>query len=170
MTRRERDERARAIVAAKRRGVSTAKLATDYGITRQAVNAIVKRYRDEPSIPTAGIVVDAGDEVRTMIEAFDQAIEDLGDIVTSEAPVHVKLGAITRALDARERRLRLMASAGWINRNLAAPLIEQEMAAMVAAVVDVMRENDVGEDVIRQLLDTLERRSRGAARREALAA
>lgn len=153
MTRRERDERNRRIVAAVRRGVSYEKAGAPEGITRQAVAKIVHAWDDVPSVPADGVVVDSGNEVRQTIAAFDQAIEDLAVIVGSDAQSHVKLGAITRALDARERRLRLMAQAGYISRNLAAPLIEQQMASMVSGIVEVMRRRGVAEDVIRELRD-----------------
>jgi hypothetical protein len=163
MTRRERDARNHAIVAAYRRGVPASKLADSHGITRQAIHKIVKGWDDLPSIPRDGVRVDAGQEVARTLAAFEQAISDLGEIVGSDAQTHVKLGAITRALDAHERRLKLMAAAGYISRNLAAPLIEQEMVAMVRAVADVMRRHQIGEEVIRELLTEARQQMRSPA-------
>jgi hypothetical protein len=153
MTRRERDARDHAIVAAYRRGVPSAKLAETYGITQQRVGQIVRKWADLPSIPRDGVRVDAGQEVARTLAAFEQAIADLGEIVTGDAPVHVKLGASKRAMDAHERRLKLMAAAGYISRNLAAPLVEQEMVALVRTVADVMRRRGVDEAIIGELMD-----------------
>jgi hypothetical protein len=130
VTRRERESRDHAIVAARRRGVSCVKLAEAYGLTPQRIGQIAAEWADVPSVPRDGVRVDASKEVARTLAAFEQAIEDLGEIVgDQDAPVHMRLGAISRTFDAHERRLRLMASAGFISRNLAAPLIEQEMAA-----------------------------------------
>lgn len=152
VTRREREARDHSIVAAYRRGVPAVKLAETHGLTRQRVNQIVSEWADLPSIPRDGVRVDAGQEVARTLAAFEQGIADLGEIVGGDAPVHVKLGAIGRAFDAHERRLKLMAAAGYISRNLAAPLIEQEMVALVRTVADVMRRRGVDEEVIRELM------------------
>jgi hypothetical protein len=172
MTRREREERDHAIVAAYRRGVPAAKIAGTYGLTRQRVQQIVAGWDDLPSIPRDGVRVDAGQEVARTLAAFEQAIADLGEIVGSDTQPHVKLGAITRALDAHERRLKLMASAGYISRNLAAPLIEQEMVALTRTVADVMRRHNIAEEVVRELMREAKQRMRTppAIEAEAIAA
>ena len=150
-------------MAAFRRGVSAPKIAEAEGLTRQRVYQVVEAWDDVPSVPRDGVAVDSGGEVRKTIAAFDQAIEDLGALVGGDAPVHVKLGAITRAMDVHERRLRLMASAGYIQRNLAAPLIEQETAAMVAGVLEVLRRRGVDEEIVRELMDVARARVRSPA-------
>lgn len=152
MTRREREARDHEIVAAYRRGVPAARIGESYGLTRQRVQQIVSEWADLPSIPRDGVRVDAGHEVARTLAAFEQAIADLGEIVGGDAQTHVKLGAISRALDAHERRLKLMAAAGYISRNLAAPLIEQEMVALVRTVADVLRRRGVDETIVRELL------------------
>lgn len=161
MSRREREARDHAIVAARRRGVSSAKLAESYGLTRQRVAQIVAAWDDVPSVPRDGVRVDASREVARTLAAFEQAIEDLGEIVSDrDAPVHVRLGAIGRTFDAHERRLKLMAAAGFISRNLAAPLIEQEMAAWTQGVAEILRRHDVGDEVIGELVTTARQRMR----------
>jgi Homeodomain-like domain-containing protein len=162
-TRRERDARRHDMVAAFRRGVPAAKIAETHGVTRQAVYKAVRAWDDLPSIPRDGVRVDAGKEVARTIAAFDQAIADLGEIVGGDAQSHVRLGAITRALDAQERRLKLMASAGYIPRNLAAPLIEQELVSMVRTVADVLRRRGVDEETVRELLNEARERMRSPA-------
>ena len=153
VTRRERMARDMAIVEARRRGVPATKLATTHELTVRRVQQIAADWDDLPSIPKDGVRVDAGQEVRRTLVAFEQAIIDLGQIVSDErAPVHVKLGAITRTFDAHERRLRLMASAGFIARNLAAPLIEQEMAAWTQGVVEILRRHEIGDEVIGEMV------------------
>jgi hypothetical protein len=164
VTRRERDRRNEAIVAAYRRGVPVIKLASTHGLTRQAIHKIVRGWDDLPSIPRDGVRVDANREVARTLAAFEQAIADLGEIVAgTDTQAHVKLGAIGRALDAHERRLKLMASAGYISRNLAAPLVEQEMAAMTQAVADLMRRHNVSDEVIGELVTMAKQRVRGPA-------
>jgi hypothetical protein len=164
MTRREREARDHAIVAAYRRGVPGAKLAESHGLTRQRVQQIVAGWDDLPSIPRDGVRVDAGHEVARTLAAFEQAIADLGEIVmSSDSQTHVKLGAITRALDAHERRLKLMASAGYISANLAAPLVEQQMVALTRTVANVMRKHGVGEEVVRELLTEAKAQMRSPA-------
>jgi hypothetical protein len=161
VTRREREARDHAIVAARRRGVSAVKLAETYSLTRQRVAQIVAEWDDVPSVPRNGVRVDASKEVARTLAAFEQAIEDLGEIIGDrDAPVHVRLGAITRTFDAHERRLRLMASAGFISRNLAAPLVEQEMAAWTQGVAEILRRHDVGDEVIGELVTMARQRLR----------
>jgi hypothetical protein len=160
MNRRERDARNHEIVAAYRRNVPAAKLAETYGITRQAVWKIVRSWDDLPSLPPDGVRVDAGGEVRRTLAAFEQYLADLGELVTGDAQPHVKLGAIGRAIDLHERRLKLMASAGYISRNLAAPLIEQEMAAWTQGVAEILRRHDVGDEVIGELVTMARERLR----------
>lgn len=156
-----REARDRRIVAAKRRGVSLARIAELEGITAQRAGQICSEWDDVPSVPRNGVVVDAGQEVRRTLVAFEQAIEDLGELVANgETPKHVKLGAIGRALDAHERRLRLMASAGYISRSLASPLIEQEVASAMSLVTDVLRRHQVDESVVREIAQEAERRKR----------
>jgi hypothetical protein len=93
------------------------------------------------------------------LAAFEQAIADLGEIVgSSGAQDHVKLGAIGRALDAHERRLKLMAAAGYISRNLSAPLVEQQMIALTRTVAEILRRHNVAEEVIGELLTEARRR------------
>jgi hypothetical protein len=162
VTRRERDARDNGIVAAYRRGVPAAKIAESHGLTRQRVGQIVAGWADLPSIPREGVHVDAGHEVARTLAAFEQAITDLGEIVGGPAPTHVKLGAITRTLDAHERRLKLMAAAGYISRNLAAPLIEQEMVKLARTVADVMRRHGVAEEVVRELLTEAQQQMSGS--------
>jgi hypothetical protein len=158
---RERAARNHAIVAAYRRGVPAARLAATYNLSRQQIHSIVKDWDDLPSIPRDGVRVDANREVARTLAAFEQAIADLGEIVAGEdTQAHVKLGAIGRALDAHERRLKLMASAGYISRNLAAPLVEQEMAAMTQAVADLMRRHNVPDEVIGELVTMAKQRVR----------
>jgi hypothetical protein len=161
VTRREREERDHAIVAARRRGVSCVKLAGTYGLTPQRVGQIVADWDEVPSVPRDGVRVDASKEVTRTLAAFEQAIEDLGEIVGDRAaPVHVRLGAIGRTFDAHERRLRLMASAGFISRSLAAPLVEQEMAAWTQGVAEILRRHDVGDEVIAELVTMTRQRVR----------
>lgn len=162
MTRRERDERNRRMIAAHRRGVSVARIAESEGLTTVRVYQVIKDWEDVPSV-AAGVVVDSGEEVRRTIMAFDQAIEDLGEIAASEGPMHLRIGAVSRALDARERRLKLMAAAGYISRNLAAPLVEQEVAAAMSMVADVLRRNRVEEAVVREIVTAAEERRRAPA-------
>lgn len=153
MTRRERDARDHAIVAARRRGVSSVKLAESYGLTPQRIGQIVAEWDDIPSVPRNGVRVDASKEVARTLAAFEQAIEDLGEIVGDrDAPVHVRLGAITRTFDAHERRLKLMAAAGFISRSLAAPLVEQEMASLVQGIAELLRRHEVSDAVIGELV------------------
>jgi hypothetical protein len=163
MGRREREARDNAIVAAYRRGVSAERLAESHGLTPRRVFQIVEAWADLPSIPRDGVRVDAGKEVARTLAAFEQAIADLGEIVGGDAPVHVRLGAVTRTLDAHERRLKLMAAAGYISRNLAAPLIEQEMVALARTVADVMRRHGVAEEVVRELLTEAKTQMRSPA-------
>lgn len=164
MNRRERDARDLAIVEARRRNVPVAKLAQAYRLTVRRVQQITATYDDVPSVPRDGVPVDAGQEVRRTLAAFEQAITDLGEIVGNiEAPVHVRLGAITRTLDAHERRLKLMAAAGFISRNLAAPLVEQEMLALTQAVADVLRRHEIGDEIIGELVTTARQRMRSPA-------
>jgi hypothetical protein len=151
------------MVAAFRRGVPAVKIAEAHGVTRQAVYKAVKDWDDLPSIPRDGVRVDSGKEVARTLAGIEQAISDLGEIAGSDAQSHVRLGAITRALDAHERRLKLMASAGYIQRNLAAPLVEQEMVAMVRTVADVLRRRGVEEEVVRELLTEARERMRSPA-------
>jgi 16S rRNA U516 pseudouridylate synthase RsuA-like enzyme len=86
--------------------------------------------------------------------------------------VHVRLGAITRTLDAHERRLKLMAAAGYVSRSLAAPLVEQEMVKLTQTVADVLRRHNVADDVIGELVTTARQRMRAplAIEGEAVAA
>lgn len=164
MNRREREARDHAIVAARRRGVSGAKLAAQYGLTRQRVSQIVREWEDVPSIPRDGVQVDAGGEVRRVLVAFEQAIEDFGLMVgEADAPAHVRLGAATRLLVAHRDRLRLMAEAGYISRELAAPLLEQDLMAQAQAVADVLRRYDVPDEAVAELRALMARRRRGAA-------
>jgi hypothetical protein len=163
MTRREREERREQMVAAFRRGVPATKIAAAHGVTRQAVYKAVKDWDDLPSIPRDGVRVDAGGEVARTLAAFEQAIADLGEIVGSDTQPHVKLGAITRTLDAHERRLKLMAAAGYISRNLAAPLIEQEMIALTRTVADVLRRHGVADEIIPELMTEAKQRMRAPA-------
>jgi hypothetical protein len=148
------------MVAARRRGVSVMRIAENEGLTRQAVYKALERWEDVPSLPPEGVRVDSGKEVARTLEAFEQMLEDLGEIVGGEAPAHVKLGAITRSVELHERRLRLMASAGYIARNLAAPLIEQETAAMVTGVLEVLRRRGVDEEIVRELMQVARGRVR----------
>jgi hypothetical protein len=163
VTRRERDERNHAIVAAYRRGVPAPKLAASHGMTRQAVYKIVRGWDDLPSIPRDGVRVDASGEVARTLAAFEQAIADLADIVTGDAQPHVKLGAISRTMDAHERRLRLMSAAGYIGRTLAEPQIEQRMAAMVQEIADVLGRSGVPDQVIGELMTAAQRQIRSPA-------
>jgi hypothetical protein len=158
---RERVVRDLAIVEGRRRNVSAAKLAETYGMTVRRVQQIAAEWDDLPSIPKDGVRVDSGTEVRRTLVAFEQAIADLGEIVGDVGtPVHVRLGAISRTLDAHERRLRLMAAAGYVSRNLAAPLVEQEMVALIQTVVDLMRRHGVADEVIGELITLGRQRSR----------
>jgi hypothetical protein len=169
VTRRERDARDHAIVAARRRGVSCAKLAVTHGLTPQRISQIVADWDDLPSVPRNGVQVDAAGEVHRTLAAFEQYLADLGELVTGDAQAHVKLGAIGRAIDLHERRLKLMASAGYISRNLAAPLIEQEMAAFAQGVAEILRRHEVGDEVIGELVTMARERLRSPALIEAQA-
>jgi hypothetical protein len=164
-----RDE---AICAAYRRGLRAAKLAETYGLSTRRIEQIVAAARDLPSIPRSRIPVDAGEEVRRTLAALEQAITDLGEIVGNvDAPVHVRLGAISRTLDAHERRLKLMAAAGYVSSNLAAPLVEQEMVKLTQTVADILRRHQVPEEVIGELVMTAKQRMRAPViEAEALAA
>jgi hypothetical protein len=51
VTRREREARDHAIVAARRRGVSCPKLAESYGLTPQRIRQMVMDWDDVPSVP-----------------------------------------------------------------------------------------------------------------------
>jgi hypothetical protein len=173
VTRREREARDHAIVAARRRGVTCARLAATYGLTPQRIGQIAADWEDVPSVPRDGVQVDAGREVTRTLAAFEQAIEDLGEIVGDQAIApHVRIGAINRMFDAHEKRLKLMAAAGFISRNLAAPLVEQEMVAMTQAVAGILRRHNVPDEVIAELETTARQRMRSpvAIEAEAVAA
>lgn len=171
VTKRERMARDLAIVEARRRGVPKVKIAERYGMTVRRVEQIAASWDDLPSIPKDGVPVDTGQEIRRTLAAFEQAIADLGDIVCdTSAPTHVRLGAVTRTLDAHERRLKLMASAGFISANLAAPLVEQEMARLTQTVADVLRRHEVGDAVIGELVTLARRQMRSPRVIEGVAA
>jgi hypothetical protein len=165
VTKRERMARDLAIVEARRRGVPPAKLAEAHSMTVRRVHQIAADWDDLPSVPKDGFRVDTGEEVRRTLAAFEQAIADLAEIVTAaDAQPHVRLGAITRTLDAHERRLKLMASAGFIAANLASPLVEQEVARLMQTVADVLRRHDVADEVIGELVTVARERMGSPAR------
>ncbi len=142
------------MVAAHRRGVPVVKIAAAHGITRQAVYKILKNWEGTPSVPRDGVRVDAGRVVDQTLAAYEQMIEDLAELVTttSRSAPHVTLGAISRMLEVHDRRLRLMAAAGYVGRTLAEPQIEQRMVAMAQRVADLLGRSGVPDEVIDELM------------------
>jgi hypothetical protein len=154
---REKLEREAHIVGLRRRGVSVSTVAQMAGITPRRVQQICAAWRDEPTSPAPGVVGASEEEVERLILGIDLVLEDLAMLIDGTGHDGVKLGAIRAYRDTLVLRAQTLASAGKMPKSLAAPDVEQQVAAVMSSMIDVLRQHRISEEVVREMLAAMER-------------
>jgi hypothetical protein len=149
--RRQRDEQLKAWAA---RGLGNSALAQMFQLTPQRVGQILAKAQESASQLSP---VDAERELRGMLEALDQVLEDFA--LEYERTEHggYRIAAIRGRVEVLMLRLELQARAGLIPRSLAQPAQQAEVAALLAEFVRMLERHHASEAMLHEALEITER-------------
>lgn len=148
----EKVQRDRQIVAAKARALSDATVAETFGVSERHVQNVMAEYREsQPSLRT----IDPIETVEQVLFELRGTIEELALISSSTKQDAVRVGAISKKLDATKQMTALMQATGVLPNDLGTLKVDMDVRAFAATVLRVFTEEGVPQETVAKVMDEI---------------
>lgn len=150
------EAREREMVRLVRQGVSTDRVGDMFGVTPRRVRQIVASWRDVPTTPPPGIVIDGQAEVLRVIERLELLVEDLAVLAATADHEGTRLGAIRERRETERQLMELKRSIGLLPVSLDGAGSAQDYLALGRGLLEALRRVNADEATVTAVLEVVE--------------
>jgi hypothetical protein len=154
MDRAAMEQRNAEIVGARMRGIGTEQVARTYGISVRRVRQVVEEWRATNPTLRSRDPLEIVDEI---LEQYAGAVEELALISATTSYDAVRVGAIRARMDTLRQMTELLQATGVLPHDLGKLRVDLDVRYVAEAILTVLDEEGVPQEVQQRLVGLLER-------------